>query len=425
VLQHTPFETENPPLGLRRDAQVPAELVQVVDARFIRLVLAFAGAVVVLGVPSALGQSMDDLNRRMSGLRDEIAAAKEKEGVLTHEIRAASERIEALDGDIGDLQGLIEQLEVELAAMRARLDELKALEAEQTEDFEHLKRQLRLAQLELERRLVELYQNEEADSFEIILQVRNLGDLLDQLEYFDSIGKQDQRITEEISGLKEDMRVARQLTRRTKKKVAEATAIVEEKTAEKKAAQAALIAQQQALDAARANKRGVLAGVREDRAHAEEDLDELQAASAALAERLRNSGSGGGGGGGSTGDGTSSSGFIWPVSGVVTSGFGWRWGRMHEGIDISAPAGSTIRAVAAGTVIYAGWMGGYGNLTIVDHGNGLATAYAHQSAIYVGGGSVSQGTALGAVGCTGSCTGNHLHFEVRVNGSAVDPMGYL
>ena len=369
---------------------------------------------------------MDDLNDRMSGLRDEIAAAKAKEGVLTNEIRAASERIEALDGDIGSLQGLIDQLEVELAAMRARLDELRSLEAEQTKDLEHLKRQLRLAQLELERRLVELYQNGEADSFEIILQVRNLGDLLDQLEYFDSIGRQDQQITEEISGLKDDMRVARQLTRRTKKKVAAATAVVEQKTAEKKAAQAALIAQQQALDAARANKQSVLAGVKEDRSHAEEDLDELQAASAALAERLRSSGGGGGGGGGgSTGDGSSSSGFIWPVSGVVTSGFGWRWGRMHEGIDISAPAGTTIRAVAAGTVIYAGWMGGYGNLTIVDHGNGLATAYAHQSAIYVGGGSVSQGTALGAVGCTGSCTGNHLHFEVRVNGSAVDPMGYL
>jgi murein DD-endopeptidase MepM/ murein hydrolase activator NlpD len=424
VVQQWPFETENPRWGPRRDVLVPAELVQVVDARLIRVVLASAAALLVLGVPSALGQTMDDLNRRMSGLRDEIAAAKEKEGVLTSEIRAASERIEALDGDIGDLQALIDQLEVELAAMRARLEELTELEAEQTKDFEHLKRQYRLAQRELEQRLVDLYQNEEADSFEIILQVRNLGDLLDQLEYFDSIGRQDQRITEEISQLREEMRVARQLTRRTKKKVAEATAVVEQKTAEKIAAQQALIAQQQALDAARANKRGVLAGVREDRAHAEEDLDELQAASAALAARLRQAASQGGGGG-STGDGSSSSGFIWPVSGVVTSGFGWRWGRMHEGIDISAPAGTTIRAVAAGTVIFAGWMGGYGNLTIVDHGNGLATAYAHQSAIYVGGGSVSQGTAIGAVGCTGSCTGNHLHFEVRVNGTAVDPMGYL
>jgi murein DD-endopeptidase MepM/ murein hydrolase activator NlpD len=113
------------------------------------------------------------------------------------------------------------------------------------------------------------------------------------------------------------------------------------------------------------------------------------------------------------------------VNGVVTSGFGWRWGRMHEGIDIAAPSGTPIRAVAAGTVIYAGWMGGYGNIVIVDHGNGLATAYAHQSAIYIGGGGVSQGTVIGAVGSTGNSTGPHLHFEVRVNGSPVDPMGYL
>ena len=113
------------------------------------------------------------------------------------------------------------------------------------------------------------------------------------------------------------------------------------------------------------------------------------------------------------------------MNGVITSGFGWRWGRMHEGIDIAASTGTSIRAAASGTVIFAGWMGGYGNLTIIDHGNGLATAYGHQSAIYVGGGSVSQGTVIGAVGSTGNSTGPHLHFEVRVNGSAVDPMGYL
>jgi murein DD-endopeptidase MepM/ murein hydrolase activator NlpD len=98
---------------------------------------------------------------------------------------------------------------------------------------------------------------------------------------------------------------------------------------------------------------------------------------------------------------------------------------MHEGVDIAAPTGTPIRAAAGGTIIYTGYMGGYGNLTIIDHGNGLATAYAHQSSIYVGGGAVSQGTVIGAVGSTGNSTGPHLHFEVRVNGSAVDPMGYL
>ena len=113
------------------------------------------------------------------------------------------------------------------------------------------------------------------------------------------------------------------------------------------------------------------------------------------------------------------------MNGPITSGFGWRWGRMHEGIDIGVPCGTPIHAAASGTVIYSGWMDGYGNIVVIDHGNGLATAYGHQSAIYVGGGSVSQGQSIGAVGSTGNSTGCHLHFEVRVNGTPVDPLGYL
>jgi murein DD-endopeptidase MepM/ murein hydrolase activator NlpD len=166
-----------------------------------------------------------------------------------------------------------------------------------------------------------------------------------------------------------------------------------------------------------------LASVQDSRHAAQEDLDAMQAESAKLAAQIR--ASSGGGTGASTGSGSSSSGFIWPVNGVLTSGFGWRWGRMHEGIDIGVGSGTPIRAAAGGTVIYAGWMGGYGNLTIIDHGNGLATAYAHQSAFAVGGGAVSQGTVIGYVGTTGNSTGAHLHFEVRVNGSPVNPLGYL
>jgi len=98
---------------------------------------------------------------------------------------------------------------------------------------------------------------------------------------------------------------------------------------------------------------------------------------------------------------------------------------MHEGIDIGAGYGTPIRASASGVVIYAGWMGGYGNLIVIDHGGGLSTAYAHQSSFATGGGTVAQGQVVGYVGCTGHCLGPHLHFEVRVNGSAVDPLGYL
>ena len=102
-----------------------------------------------------------------------------------------------------------------------------------------------------------------------------------------------------------------------------------------------------------------------------------------------------------------------------------RWGRLHAGIDIAVPYGTPIHAAASGTVIYAGWMGGYGNFVIIDHGGGLSTGYAHQSSIAVGGGSVSQGQVIGYVGCTGHCFGPHLHFEVRINGTPVDPLGYL
>ena len=99
---------------------------------------------------------------------------------------------------------------------------------------------------------------------------------------------------------------------------------------------------------------------------------------------------------------------------------------MHQGIDIGGASGSPITAAAAGTVIAAGWSGGYGNLVVVDHGGGISTAYAHNSSVAVSvGQSVGQGTVLAGMGTTGNSTGVHSHFEVRVNGTAVDPLGFL
>jgi murein DD-endopeptidase MepM/ murein hydrolase activator NlpD len=119
-------------------------------------------------------------------------------------------------------------------------------------------------------------------------------------------------------------------------------------------------------------------------------------------------------------------GLIWPVNGPVVSGFGMRWGHMHEGIDIAVPTGTPIRASAAGTVSIAGPNGGYGNYTCIDHGGGLSTCYAHQERILVSGGlQVAQAQIIGISDCTGHCLGPHVHFEVRVNGQAVDPLGYL
>ena len=126
--------------------------------------------------------------------------------------------------------------------------------------------------------------------------------------------------------------------------------------------------------------------------------------------------------------GESSSGFIWPVNGPVTSPFcePRPWESCHPGIDIGVPTGTPIHAAAAGTVAIAGPESGYGNYTCIDHGGGLSSCYAHQESISASVGQhVSQGQVIGISDCTGLCFGPHLHFEVRVNGQVVDPMGYL
>jgi murein DD-endopeptidase MepM/ murein hydrolase activator NlpD len=387
------------------------------------LLVAFLAVAALLLTPLAAGQSSWDrkaqIDARISSLQSAIAQAKQREGVLSSQIATASTEIDSLESDISVLSARLAVLERELAAHRARLDRLEERFEQQTRYLLHLRRQLEIAQARLEARLVEIYQSEEAGVLEILLQVESLSQLIEQVDYVTEIGRQDRAIVTEITTLKIEMRLARERTADVKAEVAKETAVLAEKTEEQRAAHATLLARQAALNAAVAEKKGLLSATESERKHDEEDLDELQAASAALAAQLQSSS------GGSTGSGVSASGLIWPVSGVVTSGFGWRWGRMHEGIDISAPTGTAVRAAASGSIVFAGWMGGYGQLVVIDHGNGLATAYAHLSSIWIGGGSVSQGQGVGAVGCTGSCTGSHLHFEVRVNGSAVDPMGYL
>jgi murein DD-endopeptidase MepM/ murein hydrolase activator NlpD len=388
-------------------------------------VLIAAAAVVALCVPVAFGQSLWDrknaVDQRIDGLHDSIERAKAREGVLSTEISDASSRIDALAGDIDVLGDRLAALESDLAAHRSRLSRLEARLREQVAMLQRLTQQHAVAQRRLEERLVELYESNEATELEILLQAQSFSDLLEQLDYFRAIGQQDKDIADTIKRLQGEMRVAKQQTAATKADVAEATAVLAKKTEEERAARAALLARQAALAAARDSKESLLTDVKQQRHADEEDLETMQAASAAIAAQLAGSGASSGGGG----EAPSSSGFIWPVSGPVTSGFGWRWGRMHEGIDIGAACGTPIRAAASGTIVYAGWMDGYGNIIIIDHGGGMGTAYGHQSAIYVGGGSVSQGQTIGAVGSTGHSTGCHLHFEVRVNGTPVNPLSYL
>jgi len=188
---------------------------------------------------------------------------------------------------------------------------------------------------------------------------------------------------------------------------------------ELEATQQSLRQRTEELAAARRKQHATLMRVRKQQDHFEGDLSEI---SQKIAEQLAANTGALPAGPVRAGSGM----FIWPVNGPVVSGFGMRWGQMHEGIDIAVPTGTQIRAAASGTVSIAGSAGGYGNYTCIDHGGGLSTCYAHQEQILVSSGQqVAQAQVIGISDCTGHCLGPHVHFEVRVNGQAVDPLGYL
>ena len=398
------------------------------------IALALVAAIgVAAGVPGALGGGgLQDEKARVDSqiddLRSEIDQAKVEEGILTEAIEEQTGRIRGLESDIDVLNGKVAKLEADLAAKRARLTELRDLYRYQTARLELLTQQHAEAQRRLEERLVALYETDQPDAVAILLESGSLNDLIEQMQLLNEIGQQDKRIAAEIAAVKDELRAARQKTAGTKAEVARVTAALGERTAAQRAARDELVARELALVDARAGKESLLASVREERSEDEEDLEEMLAASAAIAAKIQaaQAAAAAAQGAPTVGSGAApAGGFVWPVQGVLTSTFGPRWGRLHEGIDIGAPGGTPIVASAAGTVIFAGWLGGYGNLTLIDHGNGVATAYGHQSAFSVTSGPVSQGQAIGAVGSTGNSTGNHLHFEVRINGAAVDPLGYL
>ena len=386
--------------------------------------------VLLVAAPASGGlyDRKQDLDNRIAGLQSRLQQAREREASLSAEIASVSQRIRSLEGDVGDVSTRIAVLEEDLALHRRKLEHLRELYELQTERLVFLRSQYDQSLARLSTRMVAIYEGGEPSTLDVLVDAENFGDILEQIDYLDSIAAQDRAIVKRVAGARDHMRELRAQTGKTKERVAAATRVIAVRTDQQKRLRAQLVARQQGLAGARRSRRASLVGVRADARQFAGEAAALQAESANLAAQIRTAQarSAPAVAYSSSGDSTpSASGFIWPVSGPVVSPFGMRWGRMHEGIDIGAGYGTPIQAAASGTVIFAGWMGGYGNLIIIDHGGGVATAYGHQSSFAVGGGPVSQGQTIGYVGCTGHCFGPHLHFEVRINGSAVDPLGYL
>jgi murein DD-endopeptidase MepM/ murein hydrolase activator NlpD len=378
--------------------------------------IAFAAICLLVLATSASAQPGGD---KLSDLQGKVDQATKREGVLTSSIASMNERIQSLRGSVASAETRLARLQVEVDAHRQRLGTVRAEYERQSQLLALAQRQFDYARHQLSQRLVASYESDQPDSIAVMLASESISGAIDRLEFLEALSARDQHIAEQAVKLKRRWSAIRAQTHRLLVRINEETQAAVLRASRVLATRDRLSSSREHLRTERQTKQETLASVRESKEKWLADIAALQAGSADIAARLRSGGS-------HSGATPSAAGLIWPVQGVLTSPFGMRWGRMHEGIDIGAALGTPIYAAAAGTVNYAGWEGGYGNLTLIDHGNGLATAYGHQSRFAVSTGeAVSRGQLIGYVGSTGHSTGPHVHFEVRVNGVPNDPLRYL
>jgi murein DD-endopeptidase MepM/ murein hydrolase activator NlpD len=380
-------------------------------ARRLALVL-IAG--LVLAAPAA-----GDNNEKLGAVQARLAAARAKESRLTRQISDVTSQIRSLERKVGDVSQKLSVLERDLALHQRRLDRLNELFNFETERLNFLRTQYANVLRQLNLRMIDIYETRDPTLVEVILSSKSFQDVLDQIHYLEAIARQDKRIAAEVAVARDEVHLARERTKTIRTRVHSETQVVLVRTQQQRDAKNQLLASQGSLAGKRKKQKGQLASTREQEKVLIAEANALAAEDAGIRGQLAAAQG--------AGDTTpSSQGLIWPVSGPVTSPFGYRWGRLHAGIDIGVPYGTPIHAAASGSVVLAGWTGGYGNYTCIDHGGGLATCYGHQSSYAVSSGAqVSQGQVIGYVGNTGHSFGAHLHFEVRINGNPVDPLGYL
>ena len=390
--------------------------------RFVAVALSIA-ATALCSMLIGTAAPAQDLESKLEDKRAKLDEVREKKGVLTTTISHYGDRIERLTGEVAAIRGREEAVRARLAAKQAELDRAVA-ELDTAQDrLQELRSRLKRALVALRDRLVAMYETGTPDVISVIVGASGVDDLAARAEYLDRLQGMDEAVVGRVRELRDQVQQIVTRLRDAKNRIEAARDEIAAEEQALTAARAALQSHQQELVAARGARVAALKQIGEH----EEELDgavaEIQGK---LAAQLASSG----GTPLPAGPIQGGSGIlIWPVSGAVVSGFGPRWGSMHEGVDIAVPEMTPIRAAAAGTVLATqseASSGGYGNFTCIDHGGGLSTCYAHQSSFAVAAGhSVSQGDIVGYSGCTGHCLGPHLHFEVRINGVATDPMGYL
>ena len=380
--------------------------------------LALAGAVAT----AARAETAAELQQKLENARSRIDAAKDKKATLDQQIAGLDGKLAAIQDRLDGLGDQITSVEERLSVTREKLALLRRELRLKRLELEKAQARLELEQKNFAERAVLSYKSDDLDYVDVILSSSDFEDLISRVNVIHDFLGGNNALVGGLETARDEVDAEKDAIAKREGAVADAATVLQEKSDELAALHAAQAASQAAALAVRRQKQGALKGVNKDLAELERQESQILAESRALAGVVGGSGSSGGGSGS----------LSWPVNGPVTSAFGWRihpilrYEKFHTGIDIGVGYGVPIGSSAVGTVIYSSWMGGYGNVIIVDHGDGLSTLYAHQASLAVGTGAhVARGQTVGYVGSTGFSTGPHLHYEVRVNGNPVDPMGYL
>jgi murein DD-endopeptidase MepM/ murein hydrolase activator NlpD len=379
-----------------------------------------------LGVtaPARADAQYDAIQVKLADTRKKLAQAEAREAALRKDMAATDAERKAVRAQIGDLNDQLAAEEDDLAAAEGKLGLIQQELDAKTDELQASTVLLEAARSALRERAVRLYKQGPATLLGFLFGAFDYHDFVTRLQLVTHIFSSDDQRVRDFKDAQQRVAQEQADIAALRAQMAGEVSVVQSQRDHVASVRGALQARDDTLAGQMQDAAGSLQDVQAAKAQYLAQLKDLQNQSNAIAAFLK-----GHTGGKST---VSAGGMIWPVQGPITSPFGWRispiYGtkEFHTGIDIAANSGTPIVAAAAGTVIFVGPKGGYGNVVIVDHGGGIATLYAHQSRIATGNGAkLARGQTLGYVGCTGMCTGPHLHFEVRVDGTPQDPMRWL
>lgn len=372
--------------------------------------LAAAGLVAALPLFSALtfASTADDKRAELNDVKQQMADMQARKDEARRKAESANAQLSEIMDNLNELQAQANGLQDKSNVLQDKINKNQAeLEKKQQEVDQRM--------VIYRKRLRDIYINGQINYLDVLLGAKDFGDFSSRMYLLQKIISSDLAMLEQ---LKKD---AEEINTRKEQLAAEMK--------ELKTAQAELEAKKSKVNKLREERAQVLYKAQEEEANSQAEYDRLLAISENIAAMLRNMESSGGGaqaGHGGTGR------FMWPCNGPITSYFGWRthpiFGttKYHSGMDIAVDTGTPIQAADSGTVIYSGWLGGYGNCVMLDHGGGLVTLYGHNSSLTVGEGQyVQKGTVIAYAGSTGYSTGPHCHFEVRLHGEVTEPLDYL